>query len=144
MSLTAKYFIKSRRTNYGIIISGIQLLGKKLVHIALRYFSIIGFPASHKNSAAFPIWKTGYIASEPNLDYQKEPLFLIDSNTKGSMSGSPVVLRETYRHGTKSEIAVSTGVKTLFLGVYSKQLHEDPSVGRVWRPETIEEILNSD
>lgn len=107
--------------------------------------SIVGFPVGLTSAGFFPIWKTGHIASEPNLDYHKEPLFLIDATTRGGMSGSPVILRLSGGYKTKlGDIIMSSGGhRTLFLGVYSGRLPHDSEIGRVWRPRLIEEILKT-
>jgi hypothetical protein len=106
--------------------------------------SIIGFPVGLTSAGFFPIWKTGHIASEPNLDHQNEPLFLIDATTRGGMSGSPVVLRMSGGYKTRegNTIMSSSGYRTRFLGIYSGRLPRDSEIGRVWRPELINEILN--
>jgi hypothetical protein len=105
--------------------------------------SIIGFPVGLTSSGFLPIWKTGHIASEPNLDFHGEPLFLIDATTRGGMSGSPVVLRLSGGYKTKNGNTVmsSSGYRTLFLGVYSGRLSGDSEIGRVWRARLINEIL---
>lgn len=105
--------------------------------------SIIGFPVGLTSAGFFPIWKTGHIASEPNLDFHGEPLFLIDATTRGGMSGSPVVLRLSGSYKTKdgNTIMGSSGYRTLFLGVYSGRLPGDSEIGRVWRPRLINDIL---
>ncbi len=104
--------------------------------------SIIGFPLGLTSARIFPIWKTGHIASEPGLDYNSEPLFLIDATTRPGMSGSPVVLRMIGGYKRKNGEYVSlSGPVTLFLGVYSGRIHEDSEIGRVWRPRLIKEIL---
>ncbi len=54
--------------------------------------SIIGYPFGLATAGAWPIWKTGHIASDPDLDYDGRPAFLIDATTRGGMSGSPVIL----------------------------------------------------
>ncbi len=104
--------------------------------------SIIGYPLGLTGPRFFPIWKTGHIASDPDLDYNSEPLFLIDATTKGGMSGSPVVLRARGVYKTRSgNKAISSGEVTLFLGIYSGRIHKDSEIGRVWRPRLIKEIL---
>lgn len=107
--------------------------------------SIVGFPVGLTSAGFFPIWKTGHIASEPNLDYHNEPLFLIDATTRGGMSGSPVILRLSGGYKTKSAgtMIISSGHRTLFLGVYSGRLPHDSEIGRVWRPRLIGEILKA-
>ena len=83
--------------------------------------SIIGFPLRLTRPGNFPIWKTGHIAADPELDFGGEPLFLIDATTRSGMSGSPVVLRLSGRYRTRTGriIMSSSGIQTLFLGVYS-------------------------
>jgi len=105
--------------------------------------SIIGFPLGLTSARVFPIWKTGHIASDPDLDYNSEPLFLIDATTRGGMSGSPVVLRLTGGYKTRSggTIMGSSNLRTRFLGIYSGRLPGDSEIGRVWRPRLIREIL---
>ena len=66
---------------------------------------VIGFPLNLSVGAGLPLWKSGYIASEPNYDITLGgeiaerggllggltiPAFFIDSQTRPGMSGSPV------------------------------------------------------
>ena len=66
---------------------------------------ILGFPRSISVGFGLPLWKSGYIASEPHYDVTidgdisdiggltggiKLPAFFIDSQTREGMSGSPV------------------------------------------------------
>jgi hypothetical protein len=103
--------------------------------------SVVGFPLGFTSNGDFPMWKTGHIASEPTLDYQGKPLFLIDATTRGGMSGSPVVFRPTGAYKTKKgNMAISSNI-TLFLGIYSGRIHKDSEVGMVWRPRLINEII---
>lgn len=108
--------------------------------------SIIGYPAGIRTGEGFPIWKTGHIASDPELDYDKKPVFLIDATTREGMSGSPVVLRLTggFRQQNNCMVAFG-GLSTRFLGVYSgriTQKNNSMELGFVWRPSVILEILN--
>jgi hypothetical protein len=105
--------------------------------------SIIGFPAGLTSAGFFPIWKTGHIASEPNLNYKNEPLFLIDATTRGGMSGSPVVLRMNggFKKKDGNIVMAVKGHRTRFLGIYSGRLPRDSEIGRVWRPHLINEII---
>ena len=106
--------------------------------------SIIGFPKGLVSSGMFPIWKTGHIASDHDLDYQGKPAFLIDATTREGMSGSPVVLRLLGGYTTKSGATIMTQSrpKTRFLGIYSGRIHRDSEIGIVWRPRVITEILD--
>ncbi|QHT61312.1 trypsin-like peptidase domain-containing protein [Paenibacillus lycopersici] len=104
--------------------------------------SIIGFPYGIATGVAFPIWKTGHIASDPDLNYDNLPVFLIDATTRGGMSGSPVILRLTGGYNTSNgNYIMAGGVSNKFLGIYAGRIHGDAEIGRVWRPYLIEEII---
>jgi hypothetical protein len=125
--------------------------------------SIVGYPFGLTAGGAFPIWKTGHIASEPDVDYQNSPVILIDATTKDGMSGSPVYRRFPgvgwrTRRGTNliaSKTVYAGGSDlTRFMGVYAgrigrvterqgESLEESAEIGRVWKPEVVEQILNS-
>ncbi|MFA6423298.1 MAG: serine protease [Patescibacteria group bacterium] len=106
--------------------------------------SIIGYPLglSADDKVLIPIWKTGHIASDVELN---ENFFLIDATTKSGMSGSPVIMRSSGGFQTKngSWIMAMAGMRELFLGVYSGRIHELSEIGKVWKPKLIEEILNA-
>ena len=66
---------------------------------------VIGFPHAISVGFGLPLWKSGYVASEPHYDVQLAgrlraygglaggkniPAFFIDSQTRAGMSGSPV------------------------------------------------------
>lgn len=106
--------------------------------------SIIGFPLGFSSAGAFPIWKTGHIASDPELDYQGIPAFLIDATTRLGMSGSPVVVRLFGGYATRSGTLVmaSGSQRTRFLGLYSGRIHQDSEIGLVWRPRLISELIS--
>lgn len=104
--------------------------------------SIIGFPFGLKSAGLFPIWKTGHIASEPELNVDRKPVFLIDATTRGGMSGSPVVLRLNSGYSTSDGREIlAGGFQTRFLGIYAGRIHEDSEIGRVWKPSVVDEIL---
>lgn len=106
--------------------------------------SIIGYPLGIATGGNFPIWKTGHIASDPDLDYNNLPVFLIDATTRGGMSGSPVVLRLSSGYSTRGgSWILGGGARTLFLGVYSGRVREKSEIGMVWRPAVINEIAHN-
>lgn len=103
---------------------------------------VIGYPLGLDAGGNWPIWKTGHIASEPDIDYEGRPVFLIDATTRSGMSGSPVVIRLNGGFATRGgAYMLAGGVTTKLVGVYSGRIHEDSEVGRVWRPFLINEIL---
>lgn len=83
----------------------------------------------------WPIWITGHIASDPGLDYEGRPVYLINASTGGGLSGAPVFVRRED--------------KMQFLGVYSAGMSSKYSgervlgMGEVWRARIVEEILKS-
>lgn len=104
---------------------------------------VIGFPLGFSAGGKFPIWKTGHIASEPELDFAGLPVFLIDATTREGMSGAPVVSRVYGAYQTTNRsIVMNAGSATRFLGIYSGRLHEDSEVGHVWKPRVIDEIFS--
>jgi len=104
--------------------------------------SIIGFPLGLASNAMFPVWKTGHVASDIDLDYKGKPAFLIDAMTVGGMSGSPVVARRTsgYR-STSATLTLNTEFANRFMGVYSGRIHRESGIGMVWKPHTLDAIL---
>lgn len=53
--------------------------------------SVIGFPFGLNAGGALAIWATGFVASEPDIDYNDLPIFLIDCRSRPGQSGSPVI-----------------------------------------------------
>lgn len=109
--------------------------------------SIVGFPLGLKSFGRFPIWKTGHIASDIELDYHHDvlgriPAFLIDATTKEGMSGSPVLAKRVGWHKVSND-SFSSGEVVKFLGIYSGRIHEQSDVGIVWKPSVISEVLRA-
>ncbi|UZR29874.1 trypsin-like peptidase domain-containing protein [Methylococcus mesophilus] len=104
--------------------------------------SVIGYPFGICAGENWPIWKTGHIASDPDIDFETgRPAFLIDATTRSGMSGSPVVLRmDNYTKSDGSQI-IAGGIATKFMGVYAGRVHEESEIGRVWRPFVLSEII---
>lgn len=102
--------------------------------------SIIGFPFGFSTLGKFPIWKTGQVASDYDIDISGLPLFYIDASTRGGMSGSPVIFRATsYR--TKKKFVLAGGQVQKFLGIYSGRLPNDSDIGLVWKAKCLDEII---
>lgn len=102
--------------------------------------SILGFPFGMSSGGRFPIWKTGHVASDIDLDYEGKPVFLIDATTKPGMSGSPVVARHIGQIRRSSGLQIG-GQATRFLGVYSGRIHDEADIGMVWKPQVLNDIL---
>ncbi|MDC6170469.1 trypsin-like peptidase domain-containing protein [Paucibacter sp. XJ19-41] len=104
--------------------------------------SVIGYPLGLAAGESWPIWKTGHIASDPDLDYEPgRPAFLIDATTRSGMSGAPVVLRlDSYRRRNGTQV-LGGGMATKFMGVYAGRIHDASEIGRVWRPFVLSELF---
>lgn len=105
--------------------------------------SIIGFPKGLTSSGKLPIWKTGHVASDIDIDWDGNPTFLIDATTKSGMSGSPVIAKRVCIYQTSRGNQIGNAVR--FLGVYSgREIAETGvEVGFVWKPRVISEILSN-
>lgn len=124
--------------------------------------TLIGYPYGYYDKKnRLPIWKTGSIASEPSVDFEGKPLFLIDISAFPGMSGSPVLL---IAYGAYETIEGHTTVGHIqkFLGIYAsmqmlkehKYLEEIPSdsrigivldesleIGHIWKAGLITDVV---
>ena len=66
---------------------------------------IVGYPKGVMGRVETPIWKRASIATEPALDHEHRPMFLVDSATRPGMSGSPVVVRHSGFWSPAAEMA---------------------------------------
>jgi hypothetical protein len=54
--------------------------------------TLLGYPYGFFDQKHYlPVWKTGHIASEPSVDFDGKPMFLVDVSAFPGMSGSPVL-----------------------------------------------------
>jgi hypothetical protein len=54
--------------------------------------TLLGYPYGFFDESHFlPVWKTGHVASEPSVDFNDLPTFLVDVSAFPGMSGSPVL-----------------------------------------------------
>lgn len=103
--------------------------------------SIIGYPYGISAGGKLPVWTRGSVASEPAANFGDEPCFLIDARTRQGQSGSPVI---GYWRGTKVRAdgtTAITGESWEFFGVYSGRISSESDLGRVWRRDTVREIV---
>jgi hypothetical protein len=106
--------------------------------------SVVGFPFGLKTDG-FPIWATGFIASEPTVDLEGMPIQLIDCRSRKGQSGSPVVAY----HGSGS-IPIAVGTFSImtepaerFIGVYSGRINGESDLGIVWKASAINELIQT-
>jgi hypothetical protein len=114
-----------------------------------RQLSIIGFPFGRTGGGALGIWTQGYVASEPDLDFDDLPMFLIDARTRSGQSGSPVI---AYADGgmvttEDGNAGIYSGPVERFIGVYSGRIvnPDDPEpstdLGFVWKRDAVKDII---
>ncbi|MEI2338887.1 trypsin-like peptidase domain-containing protein [Priestia megaterium] len=107
--------------------------------------SVIGFPFGLSVGGPTAIWATGFVASEPGIDHDGLPLFLIDCRTRQGQSGSAVI---AYRDGGPYMLNNGT-MKVLgepvrkFLGIYSGRINAQSDLGLVWKASAIKELIDS-
>lgn len=104
---------------------------------------VVGFPFGLLCTDSLAVWMTGHIASEPDLDFDGLPLFLVDCRTRKGSSGSPVVC---HTNGgsvpTREGAAFVSGAMTEFLGIYSGRINEDSDIGKVWKASVVRELFD--
>ena len=114
---------------------------------------VIGYPRGLSDvTHNLPIVRNATISSAYGIEFQSNPLFLVDANLHPGMSGSPVVTKPKdvwpdIQGGTR----FFTGSPTFFLGVFSATLgvnlptgqQEQLGLGTVWYGNLIEEIADS-
>ncbi|MDO8778538.1 MAG: trypsin-like peptidase domain-containing protein [Burkholderiaceae bacterium] len=107
--------------------------------------SVVGFPFGLTAGGTFAVWATGFVASEPSVDYNDLPILLIDCRSRQGQSGSPVL---AYRSG--GAVATAPGVATIFdgpvqrlMGIYSGRVNAESDLGFVWKVSAIQELVGA-
>ncbi|TAK13626.1 MAG: serine protease [Acidobacteria bacterium] len=81
--------------------------------------TLLGYPYGFFDTKNFlPVWKTGHLASEPAVDFQGEPVFLVDVSAFPGMSGAPVVAVSNGVYENEANQMMS-GIQKRLLGVFS-------------------------
>jgi hypothetical protein len=118
--------------------------GKIAIMIGMDVF-ILGYPFGSK-PPAFPVWKRGSIASEPDLVRVSTGYYLVDTASRPGMSGSPVILRSWSNHILESNMWTTSNDQLpidRIIGVYSGRLRpEDAQIGIAWHVEYIDQIID--
>jgi hypothetical protein len=111
---------------------------------------VLGFPHGMMGGPlTLPIWKRASLATEPNVDLDDLPKMLIDTATRGGMSGSPAIaVRRGFANLSGRELGPKTafGAPEQFLGIYSGRVGEDVmgvQLGIVWKAAVIQEIIDA-
>jgi hypothetical protein len=107
--------------------------------------SVIGFPFGMTAGGAFGVWATGFLASEPDVDFNNLPIQLIDCRTRQGQSGSPVL---AYRSGGSVAMAdggtaMFSGPVERFIGIYSGRINSESDLGIVWKAAALAQLLQT-
>ena len=107
--------------------------------------SVIGFPFGVTAGGVFGVWATGFLASEPAVDFNNLPIQLIDCRSRPGQSGSPVI---AYRSG--GMVAMANGAQVAFsgpmwnfIGIYSGRVNAESDLGIVWKASALRELLRA-
>jgi Trypsin-like peptidase domain len=113
------------------------------IQIGMEVF-ILGYPFE-VTPPAYPVWKRGSIASEPELVRLTGDYYLVDTASRPGMSGAPVVLRSWHNHMvTPGVTAVTDTPLNRFIGIYSGRRStkvDEAQIGMVWHELVIHEII---
>lgn len=81
--------------------------------------TLLGYPYGFFDRRhLLPIWKTGHVASEPDVDFEGQPTFLVDVSAFPGMSGSPVLAVATGIYESEDGVMRSGRIRKL-LGIFS-------------------------
>lgn len=104
---------------------------------------VLGFPFGMNDN--FALWSTGYIASEPDTNYNELPCFLIDCRARKGQSGSLVIAR--FRLGEmverKGEKYQAQKEMVHFLGIYSGRINSESDLGIVWKMDVLRDLIST-
>ena len=103
---------------------------------------VLGFPKGIHSAPFLPIWKSGLIASEPDIDQEGKPIVWLDIASFGGMSGSPVYLitdKLNYKNGSSTNLI--GGSESFFMGVFSHGQEID--IGALWKGNFLKKLFNS-
>ena len=127
----------------GVILEEYDLSTDSPISIAPgEVVSIIGFPTGASSVAKVPVWITGFIASESDLDAEDMPTILVDCSAIEGCSGSPAIAmrRGSFTSVDGSVVQVASALK--LIGVYSGRSAAAGGMRRVWKIHLVREMLD--
>lgn len=81
--------------------------------------TLLGYPYGFYDTVnRLPVWKTGHVASEPSVDFENKPVFIVDVSAFPGMSGSPVLAVANGIYESEDGVMRSGRVLKL-LGIFS-------------------------
>lgn len=112
----------------------------------------LGYPQSISNFAAFPVWKSGIVATEPSTTHNGLPLYLIDLVGRSGMSGGPVIYKTRDIVWPFTAQIRENFPQFGFSGMYGGRINGDRNaedsyksseLGIVWNREIVFEVANN-
>ena len=104
--------------------------------------SVVGFPFGLAAGGCLAIWVTGFMATDPDIDYANQPVFLIDCRSRPGQSASAVIAHRTGGAvNTSQGLMVGVGIQARFLGIYSGRINAQSDLGKVWKAEAIRDLV---
>jgi len=98
--------------------------------------TLVGYPYGfYDTSNSLPVWKSGTLASEPEIDFEGKPLVLVDVSAFPGMSGSPVFAISHGMYELSEGNSVSPGIVRQFIGIYA-------SMQMIGKNKYLEEIIH--
>lgn len=91
--------------------------------------SVVAFPFGLRVGESFAVWATDFFASEPDIDFQGLPKFLIDCRTRKGQSGSAVIFHNNgvnLIRRKNGDTKMEHQPVTKLLGVYSGRVTSSP------------------
>ena len=118
--------------------------GTQALFGAGEHVNIIGFPFGLTGGGYCAIWIQGAVATEPALDFDGLPCFLVDARTRPGQSGSPVLVYRppgsAYTTQSGGTVIAAAGTERL-LGIYSGRINAQSDLGYVWKAEALKAIV---
>ncbi len=118
----------------------------KIAYQVTDKVSVVGFPFGIKTADGLAVWATGTIATEPEIDHENSPIFLIDCRSREGQSGSPVL---AYRSASETvwlenNSMIANGQPMCrFLGIYCGRVNKDSDLGVVWKSKALIKLIES-
>lgn len=107
--------------------------------------TLLGYPFGFSDQKHYlPVWKTGHVASEPNVDFEGQPAFLVDVSAFPGMSGAPVLAVANGVYETEDG-QLRSGRLWRLLGVFSSMpvvrgAETNLQLGYVWKASLIADL----
>jgi hypothetical protein len=106
------------------VIENMKVISEKWINKNIKkkptsLVTLIGYPHGFYDQVNFlPIYKSGHIASEPDVDFEDQPNFVVDVSNYPGMSGSPVFMIKSGAWETEDG-HIMGGETQEFLGIFS-------------------------